>query len=191
MKNLIFFILAALLITGLVRAQTELPALPPPPPDQPPVTMPAESLPPMPDEGLPPPLAGDEGAPIMQIDPDYNYDPTGRRDPFKPYGTSQNVQMTTTPTNETTEKAPAPTDPLQMYDISQFRLVGVIWQVKKPKAVVRDPIGKMHLIYRDTKIGRNNGFVASIREGEVLVVEPTIGENGMPSAITRSMTLKK
>jgi hypothetical protein len=49
----------------------------------------------------------------------------------------------------------------------------------------------MHLIYRETKIGRNSGFVASIREGEVLVVEPTVAENGMPSAITRSMTLKR
>lgn len=224
MKNLTFFILLAVLITGLVRAQTPPPApnnQPPPPaanpapPQLPPGTtqippngqapMPPPPLPDLPPEPLPtpppmdgglpmPPVVGgeDDGAPIMQIDPDYNYDPTGRRDPFKPYGTSQNTQMSVTPTNpESPEKPPAPTDPLQMYDISQFRLVGIIWQVKKPKAVVRDPVGKMHLIYRDTKIGRNNGFVASIREGEVLVVEPTIGENGMPSAITRTMALKK
>jgi type IV pilus assembly protein PilP len=208
MKNLIFFILSAFVIAGLVQAQTPPPT--PPPTSDVSVAPPANNLespqPPKPVEpgAVPPPLppedfagvnpqapTGEESAPAMMLNQDYQYDPNNRRDPFKAFGQSQNTQVAIPTNQEEGEKPPAPTDPLQMYDISQFRLVGIIWQVKKPKAVVRDPVGKMHLIFRDTKIGRNSGFVASIREGEVLVVEPTIGENGMPSAITRSMTLKK
>lgn len=136
-------------------------------------------------------IEGDESTVIQPSPEGYTYDPSGRRDPFKPYGQSQATQAPVIPKEEGSDKPALPTDPLQLYDVSQFRLVGILWQVHVPKAVVRDPVGKMHLIYRDTKIGRNSGFVASIREGEVLVVEPTVSENGMPSAITRSMTLKK
>ncbi len=163
--------------------------------------MPAQqTLPQAPDMGAPPngfvpagndalpSMMGDDTTPMIQPSPEgYTYDPTNRRDPFKPYGTSQASQAP----GPKEDDRPAPTDPLQMFDVSQFRLMGIVWQVRNPKAVVRDPVGKMHLIYKDTKIGRNSGFVAAIREGEVLVVEPTIGENGMPSAITRAMTLKK
>jgi type IV pilus assembly protein PilP len=139
-------------------------------------------------------MGSDDSSMVIQPSPEgYTYDPAGRRDPFKPYGQSQQSQVVIPQKEdrEEPEKPPMPTDPLQMYDVSQFRLVGIIWQVRNPKAVVRDPVGKMHLIYRETKIGRNSGFVASIREGEVLVVEPTVAENGMPSAITRSMILKR
>jgi type IV pilus assembly protein PilP len=160
-----------------------------------PIQAPPQQMPPqVPDAGISNTgnSGDDDNSMVIQPSPEgYTYDPSGRRDPFKPYGQSQQSQVVIPQKTEEPEKPPMPTDPLQMYDVSQFHLVGIIWQVKNPKAVVRDPAGKMHLIYRETKIGRNSGFVASIREGEVLVVEPTVAENGMPSAITRSMTLKR
>ncbi len=187
-------------LVGILRAQTQ-PVQPQVRPQQaaPAPTAgqaPAPNVaPPAATDSLPPAqgaLMGDDPLTTIQPSPEgYTYDPSGRRDPFKPYGQSQQTQAPVIPKDDGEKLPPVPTDPLQMYDISQFRLVGILWQVSTPKAVVRDPVGKMHLIYRETKIGRNSGFVASIREGEVLVVEPTVSENGMPSAITRSMTLKK
>ena len=76
------------------------------------------------------------------------------------------------------------------FDVSQFKLLGIIWQVKDPKAMVIDPGGRTHLIRRQTRIGRNNGFVAVIREGEVIIVEPSVGENGVQTAITRILNLQ-
>lgn len=165
-----------------------------------------------PDMGLPPEMANDpanfpqggvppanspaaspepsDSATLQFQNPEgYNYDPTGRRDPFKPYGESQSIQAA--PVSRDPEEPKVVVEPLQAYDISEFKLLGIIWQVKDPKAMVLDPAGKTHLIRKQTKIGRNNGFVAAIREGEVIVVEPTVAENGAPTALTRVMNLTK
>ncbi|MGZ5278469.1 MAG: hypothetical protein ACXWC9_00905, partial [Pseudobdellovibrionaceae bacterium] len=64
----------------------------------------------------------EEPSPLIQPSPEgYTYDPSGRRDPFKPYGQSQQTQAPVTP-REDPEKPPVPTDPLQIFDVSQFRL---------------------------------------------------------------------
>ena len=123
--------------------------------------------------------------PLIQNAEGYNYDPTGRRDPFKPYGQSQTAQA------PGVSEPVAPPEPLQLFEVNQLKLVGIIWEVKNPKAMIKDPVGKLHMIRKETKVGRNNGFVAAIREGEVVIVEPTIGENGMPSAITRVLNLTR
>lgn len=129
----------------------------------------------------------DADMPVFQNHEGYSYDPTGRRDPFKPYGESQSTQA---PDISTPERPSVPVEPLQMYDISQYRLLGIVWEVRDPKAMIMDPTGRTHMIRRQTRIGRNNGFVASIREGEVIVVEPSVGDNGVQTAITRVMNLK-
>ena len=46
-----------------------------------------------------------------------------------------------------------------------------MWDVKNPKAMFIDPNNTVHVIGVDERIGRNNGYVAVIREGEVVVVE--------------------
>jgi type IV pilus assembly protein PilP len=134
------------------------------------------------------PVAPDNEMPVFQNAEGYHYDPAGRRDPFKPYGESQVIQQET-PKGQAQE-APTPTEPLQAFDVSQFKLLGIIWQVKDPKAMVADPSGRTYLIRKQTKIGRNSGFVAAIREGEVIVVEPSVGENGTQTAVTRILNLK-
>jgi Tfp pilus assembly protein PilP len=137
----------------------------------------------------------------FQPSPEYSYDPNNRRDPFRPWGQQQFVPAPVEKIDEVNtsggQQAPAPQvpsepqSPLQSFDVAQFKLMGIIWNVKNPKAVVMDPLKKQHIVFRYTKIGRNNGFVATIREGGIVIVEPTIGENGLPSAITRVLELKK
>lgn len=92
----------------------------------------------------------------------YIYDPKGRRDPFKPYVDA--------PGDEGGVVA-GPLLPLQQYDIEQLKLVGIIWNVTDPKAMFVDPKSQVHIVRRDERIGRKNGYVAVIREGEVVVVE--------------------
>lgn len=70
-----------------------------------------------------------------------------------------------------------PVLPLQKYDLGQLRLVGIIWDVRRPKAMIKDPTGNTHIVATNTKVGPKNGYIAVIREGEIVVVE-TIEQDG-------------
>lgn len=159
-------------------AQAQQPQIPPPqqmPP--PPTEMPPASRPPEMTEASVPEITVFEG---------YSYDPAGRRDPFKPYGYKE---LQPIPTDAVTG-VPVFAEPLQGFDLQDLRVIGIIWEVNNPKAMVRDPKNILHMIKKDSKIGRNNGFVAAIREGEVVVIEPAMVD-GLQTAATRIMTLQK
>jgi type IV pilus assembly protein PilP len=101
------------------------------------------------------------------MDP-FDYDPRGRRDPFgqpipdKPL--SQGLVH-------------GPLLPLQRFELSQLRLTAILWDVRSPKAMLRDPGGIVYVVTPNSKIGPRNGYVAAIREGEIVVVE-TIEQDG-------------
>ena len=150
--------------------------LPPPPVDTPEL-----GAPPAHTEALVPGFQNPEG---------YTYDPTGRRDPFRPFGQFGPKVLQAIQVPGANGASPVmSSEPLQQYDLSQLKVVGIVWEIRNPKAMVQDPLGKLHLVLKESKIGRNNGFVAAIREGEVIVVEPTVSEDGMQTANTRVMTL--
>lgn len=101
------------------------------------------------------------------MDP-FDYDPRGRKDPF-----AQPV-----PDRPVAEGvAHGPLLPLQKFDLFQLKLTGIIWDVKRPRAMIADPAGRVHVVGPNTKIGVRNGYIAVIREGEIVVVE-TLEENG-------------
>ncbi|QDK36844.1 pilus assembly protein PilP [Bdellovibrio sp. NC01] len=143
----------------------------------------------------PPPAMGDEmplgdsmtapqasqGTNTMPRD-EYIYDPTGKRDPFKPFKVLRPIAK-----NEKTE---IPLEPLQRFEVDRLQIVGILWDVKTPRAMVRDPDGAVYTVTKNSKIGRNEGFVAAIREGEIVVVE-TKYEEGKPVKETRVMEFKK
>jgi type IV pilus assembly protein PilP len=91
------------------------------------------------------------------------YDANNRRDPFQPY---INVSAPAVP-EVTTGK----------YDTDDFQLVGIMWDIRDPKAMFLDPDRKVHIMSRDESIGRHNGYIAAIREGEVVVVESQRTQN--------------
>lgn len=90
------------------------------------------------------------------------YDIVNRRDPFQPY--SEYVPQDESPSNR-------PVSPAQRFDLDQLKLVGVMWDVKDPKAMFTDPAQEVLVLGRDESIGNKNGYIAAIREGEVVVVE--------------------
>lgn len=93
---------------------------------------------------------------------DYIYDPTGKKDPFKPYKA---------PRIRGDNRPSAPSDPLLVLDVNQLKLVAVLWNIPKPRAVVKDQQGKSYLLFKNMRIGRNEGVVVDIREGEIVIVE--------------------
>jgi type IV pilus assembly protein PilP len=116
--------------------------------------------------------------PLEGLIEDYTYSPEGKRDPFMPVQTTSSA-----------ETMIGPTFPLQRFDLDQLKLVGIIWDVKAPKAMLLDPNGKGHVIKVNERVGRNNGYVARIREGEIVVVESYMAQDGSTSYQTKIMKL--
>ena len=90
------------------------------------------------------------------------YDPSGRRDPFRPPRASQ-----------TTLAGEART-PLQRYDLGQLKLVAVIYNAQAPTAVVEDDAGLGYIVKVGTPIGANGGAVKAIEQGKMRVEEESI-----------------
>ena len=139
------------------------------------------------DEGGVPPITApsvEAKANTAPVDPfeglleDFQYDPVGKRDPFAPFS----------PPKLGTQGMVGPVFPLQRYSIEQLKLQGIIWDVNSPKALVLDPSNKAHIIAKDDRIGQRNGYVAQIREDEVIIVE-SIDLNGRTIYQTRVLRM--
>jgi type IV pilus assembly protein PilP len=109
----------------------------------------------------------------------FDYDPRGRRDPFQPPADEKPVEQ---------GSVHGPFLPLQKFDIAQIKLSAIIWDVAHPKAMLTDPDGKVFIVGPNTKIGKNNGYIAVIREGEMVIIETT-EENGRLLSATRILRL--
>ncbi len=113
------------------------------------------------------------------------YDAETRRDPFKEY------LVEVLPQEKLQEAALiGPLAPLQRYELDGISLVGIIWDVTKPKAMFMDPNNQIHIIGRDERVGRKNGYIAAIREGEVVIIE-TIKIRGQLAFSTRVLKLPR
>ena len=77
--------------------------------------------------------------------------------------------------------------PLQQYDISQLKLVGIAGNGAKKVAMVTDKKGKSYVLSPGTLIGPNNGRVAQILDDQI-IVEERAGDSKKPK-INR-LTLK-
>lgn len=105
----------------------------------------------------------------------YDYQPLGRRDPFA------QPEILRPP-----EALPphGPGLPLQAYKTNELKVRAILWSVKKPKALVQSPDSKVHLINLGDRVGQENGYVAVIREGEIVIVETREQEGQLLSSTT-------
>jgi Tfp pilus assembly protein PilP len=101
----------------------------------------------------------------------------GRRNPFRPPQLNEGI----------ISDIMLPGTPLERFELEELKLVGIMWDVKAPKAMIIDPQGEVHVVGKDDRVGRKRGYVAVIREGEVVVVETTTfsGENTYSTRILR------
>jgi len=121
----------------------------------------------------------DKKNPLSDIIEDYNYNARDKRDPFQPFEHPKGVGGIV-----------GPLWPLQAFDLDQLHLVGIIWDVKSPKAMITDPTGKGYVVRVNERIGRNNGYIARIREGEIVVVESITNLEGKLSYTTKLLKLQ-
>ena len=112
-------------------------------------------------------------------DDDRPFDPTGRRDPFRP------------PRATAVTRTGEPISPLQRYEIGQLKLVAIIYDTTQPRAVVEDDQGLGYIVRVGTAIGANGGRVRDIERGRVLIEEDSIdfyGESHVSNVVMELRT---
>ena len=97
--------------------------------------------------------------PDEKKEPVYTYNPAGKRDPFKPFITLGPKKPTAT----------ARLTPLQRYDVSELKLVGILKGPAGYRALMEDASGKGFIVTKGTLIGHENGRVKEIRKDRVII----------------------
>ena len=65
----------------------------------------------------------------------------------------------------------ASSSPLERFDLSQLVVMGIIWGVEEPRALIKDPTGKGYIVRAGTPIGKNKGRILRILDNKVVVKE--------------------
>lgn len=101
-------------------------------------------------------------APVKIEDPValFQYHPEGRRDPFKSI-------IIATGKRNLSENLP----PLQRKDLSEMKLIGIVWGGFGHGAVIQTQDGKGYPVRKGTRIGLNNGVISQITNKELVIEE--------------------
>ncbi len=151
-----------------------------------------------PAQGIPPPPSVPTASPIISEEPpkaktalgyksdildgfyeEVVYLSEDRRDPFSPYQPHINLGPVSI------------THPLQRFALEQLKIIGIIWNTSHPKALILDPAGTSYVVLENDRIGNSNGYVAKIREGEIVVVEEHMDTGGNKAYLTKLLLFKK
>ena len=111
----------------------------------------------------------------------YGYTTDGRRDPFA-------QPVIERPLDPLPKHGPVL--PLRTVRLDQIQVRAILWNVANPKAILQLPSGNIVTVKLKDRLGSNNGYVAAIREGEIVLVE-TFEEGGRIFSSTKILTLNK
>ena len=111
-----------------------------------------------PAKAAPPSSASSAAVPSpAPVDVKVVYVAAGRRDPFVPL---------------VGKKVAAFSDnPLESFDLVQFRVKGLVIGLGEPKVLVTSPDGKNHILKKGDQIGKNSGEIIEINRAKILVRE--------------------
>ncbi len=62
-------------------------------------------------------------------------------------------------------------EPLEMFDLNQLQVLGIIWGIRDSRAKIKDPESNYWTVRVGQKIGKNRGRIKAIREGEIEIEE--------------------
>ncbi len=116
----------------------------------------------------------------------YEYDPAGRREPFKSLISEEEVdaiEVIATPDPELQKT------PLQKVDLNQLKITGIILGSLGDYARILAPDGKSYTVNVGTLIGTHEGEVISITENTVVVREIIRYESGKVEEIESPLYL--
>jgi type IV pilus assembly protein PilP len=102
-----------------------------------------------------------------------------RRDPFRPINLNLRANV----------RRRENLSPLERYEIGQLKLVGVIWDIKNPTALVEDSTGLGYTVKVGTAIGPNDGKIKAIKPDALIIEEEYIDLYGVKKRQEVSMRL--
>ncbi len=77
----------------------------------------------------------------------------------------------------------------QNHNLDSFKLKGLIWKTRKSKAIFQGPDNKEYRLTIKDYIGENFGYIAAIREKEVVIIQ-TMEKNNIRYSTTKVVFLK-
>ena len=89
------------------------------------------------------------------------YAPKGKRDPFRPL----NLPAKTSP------RVRDNLSPLERFELGQLKVVGIVWDINEPRAMIEDRTGLGYTVSTGMLIGRNEGKVKAIHRNQLVVQE--------------------
>lgn len=126
---------------------------------------------PVPLTAPPTPIAAPAQAPALaEVTEGYAYDPKSRRDPFLSLTRLLKV-----------DKTRAEMPPLQRVQISDLKLLGIMWGGYGYYGLVQTPDGKGYTVKEGVLMGTNNGIITTITDKAIIVSEPSIDIMGNKS----------
>jgi len=109
----------------------------------------------------------------------YVYNATGKRDPFRSF-------------QYTDDEAPvAGFGPLGDYELQQLSVVAVVWDTRKPRALIADPGGRSFIVHEGSQIGKNKGRVIHIGDNLLLVKETYVNFAGEQTTKDVEMRIRR
>ena len=103
------------------------------------------------------------------------FDFSNKKDPFKPFVA---VKAENNKTPESIKKTLRNSLPIHSFDVSQFKLIGIITGGRENQAMVTDPGGKGYVLKVGMLIGKNAGRIISISSSGVEVLEQFKDDSG-------------
>jgi len=138
------------------------PAAGTPPPAKPGTSTPTGGAkePPKPPDAAAAPTTVAPSSPMAAAADGYSYDPKSRRDPFQAL------------TKAIKKERELDVPPLQRYQLSDVKILGIVWGGYGYHALVQTPDGKGYSVKEGMLMGTNNGVIKAITDKAIVVSEP-------------------
>jgi len=121
----------------------------------------------------------------------YSYNPQGKPNPFQPLVVERKEKPATPAAKvEAAKKERGGLGtPLERLELDELKLVAVVWDIPKPRAMVEDKGGKGYILSVGTRIGKNHGQVSKITPEGLVVSERTEAPDGKMKTRERPLRL--
>ena len=109
---------------------------------------------------------------------------SGKKDPFRSYVVAAKAKLALPPLS-------GKQLPIQMYEVGQFKILGIITGLAENRAMVQDPAGKSYVIKTGALIGSRNGRLLNIQPNALEISEQYREDNGKISNRVVRLTLSR
>lgn len=117
-------------------------------------------------------------------DNSYRYETQGRRDPFETLVKEKPIVVEPGPVIDPNR----PRGPLERFDLSALKLMGIVWGERGRRAVIRAPDGKGYFVTVGMYMGQNGGKVVAIEEDQLVIEEKHRDQQG--DIIGKTLTIQ-